>query len=65
MALTNESVIVIVLNGAVDVGHHDANATPRNVLAEGARRLSRQPVMFVGSRCPIAATLASTRSGRP
>lgn len=41
------------LNVVVDVGHHDAYATPRGILIECAQRLSRLPVLFVGVRCPI------------
>ena len=41
------------LNVVVDVGHHDAYATPRGILVDCARRLSRLPVLLVGVRCPI------------
>jgi chloramphenicol 3-O phosphotransferase len=41
------------LNVVVDVGHHDAYAVPRNILADSARRLAGLPVLFVGVRCPI------------
>jgi chloramphenicol 3-O phosphotransferase len=41
------------LNVVVDVGHHDAYAAPRNILADCARRLRGLPVLFVGVRCPI------------
>ena len=41
------------LNVVVDVGHHDAYATPRGILADSARRLAGLPVLFVGVRCPI------------
>jgi len=41
------------LNVVVDVGHHDAYATPRHILADCARRLAGLPVLFVGVRCPV------------
>ncbi|MBW4457237.1 MAG: hypothetical protein KME55_33775 [Nostoc indistinguendum CM1-VF10] len=41
------------LNVVVDVGHHDAYAIPRGILADSARRLNGLPVLFVGVRCPI------------
>ncbi len=41
------------LNAVVDVGHHDAYAVPRHILADSARRLAGLPVLFVGVRCPI------------
>ncbi len=41
------------LNVVVDVGHHDAYAVPRHILADCARRLQGLPVLFVGVRCPI------------
>jgi chloramphenicol 3-O phosphotransferase len=41
------------LNVVVDVGHHDAYAVPRGILADCARRLAGLPVLFVGVRCPI------------
>ncbi|MBI4571345.1 MAG: chloramphenicol phosphotransferase [Chloroflexi bacterium] len=41
------------LNVVVDVGHHDAYAVPRHILADCARRLAGLPVLFVGVRCPI------------
>ena len=40
------------LNVVVDVGHHDAYATPRGILPDCARRLHGLPVLFVGVRCP-------------
>jgi len=40
-------------NVVVDVGHHDAYATPRGILADSARRLTGVPVLFVGVRCPV------------
>ncbi|MEH1826421.1 MAG: hypothetical protein V7L22_13805 [Nostoc sp.] len=41
------------LNVVVDVGHHDAYAIERGILADSARRLNGLPVLFVGVRCPI------------
>jgi chloramphenicol 3-O phosphotransferase len=41
------------LNVVVDVGHHDAYATPRNILVDSARRLRGLPVLLVGVRCPV------------
>ncbi|MEA5622361.1 chloramphenicol phosphotransferase CPT family protein [Nostoc sp. UHCC 0251] len=41
------------LNVVVDVGHHDAYAIPRGILADSARRLNGLAVLFVGVRCPI------------
>ncbi|MBN3958607.1 hypothetical protein [Nostoc sp. NMS8] len=41
------------LNVVVDVGHHDAYAMERGILADSARRLNGLPVLFVGVRCPI------------
>lgn len=41
------------LNVVADVGHHDAYAIPRGILADSARRLAGLPVLFVGVRCPI------------
>ncbi|MCC5651057.1 hypothetical protein LC609_14665 [Nostoc sp. XA013] len=41
------------LNVVVDVGHHDAYAMPRGILADSARRLNGLPVLFVGVCCPI------------
>ena len=41
------------LNVVADVGHHDAYAVPRGILADNARRLNGLPVLFVGVRCPI------------
>ena len=41
------------LHVVVDVGHHDAYAIPRGILADCARRLTGLPVLFVGVRCPI------------
>jgi chloramphenicol 3-O phosphotransferase len=50
------------LNVVVDVGHHDAYATPRGILADCARRLSGLPVLFVGVRCPIAIIMERRRA---
>jgi chloramphenicol 3-O phosphotransferase len=41
------------LDLAVDVGLHD-----RGVAADGARRLSGLPVLFVGVRCPVDVAIA-------
>jgi chloramphenicol 3-O phosphotransferase len=41
------------LNVVVDVGHHDAYAIPRGILADSVRRLNGLPVLFVGVCCPI------------
>ncbi len=41
------------LNVVVDVGHHDAYAMKRGILADSIRRLNGLPVLFVGVRCPI------------
>ena len=41
------------LNVVVDVGHHDAYAMKRGILADSARRLKGLPVLFVGVHCPI------------
>ncbi|MBW4572152.1 MAG: hypothetical protein KME31_30420 [Tolypothrix carrinoi HA7290-LM1] len=41
------------LNVVVDVGHHDAYARERGILADSARRLNGLPVLFVGVHCPI------------
>ncbi|NJK31715.1 MAG: chloramphenicol phosphotransferase [Deltaproteobacteria bacterium] len=50
------------LNVVVDVGHHDAYATPRGILVDCARRLRSLPVLFVGVRCPLAIILERRRS---
>src|SRR6185295_5174560 len=50
------------LNVVVDVGHHDAYASPRGILADCARRLSGLPVLFVGVRCPIEVIVERRRS---
>jgi len=41
------------LNVVVDVGHHDAYATPRGILPACAQRLRGLSVLFVGVRCPV------------
>ena len=50
------------LNVVVDVGHHDAYATPRNILADSARRLRGLPVLLVGVRCPIEVIMERRRN---
>jgi chloramphenicol 3-O phosphotransferase len=50
------------LNVVVDVGHHDAYATPRGILIDCARRLCGLPVLFVGVRCPIETIMERRRS---
>ena len=50
------------LNVVVDVGHHDAYATPRNILADSARRLNGLPVLLVGVRCPIEVIMERRRT---
>jgi chloramphenicol 3-O phosphotransferase len=50
------------LNVVVDVGHHDAYAIPRGILADCARRLNGLPVLFVGVRCPIEIIMERRRS---
>ena len=49
------------LNVVVDVGHHDAYAVPRGILAESARRLGGLPVLLVGVRCPIEVIMERRR----
>jgi chloramphenicol 3-O phosphotransferase len=46
----------------VDVGHHDAYATPRGILADCARRLRGLPALFVGVRCPLAVIMERRRA---
>ena len=41
------------LNVVADVGHHDAYATPLNILARCADVLTDFSAMFVGVRCPV------------
>ena len=50
------------LNVVVDVGHHDAYAAPRGILADSARRLDGLPVLFVGVRCPVEVILERRRN---
>jgi chloramphenicol 3-O phosphotransferase len=50
------------LNVVVDVGHHDAYAIPRGILADCARRLNGLPVLFVGVHCPIEMIMERRRS---
>jgi chloramphenicol 3-O phosphotransferase len=52
------------LNVVVDVGHHDAYATPQNILADCARRLAGLPVLFVGVRCPIEVIMVRRNAGQ-
>jgi chloramphenicol 3-O phosphotransferase len=52
------------LNVVVDVGHHDAYAQPRRILAASARRLAGLPVLFVGVRCPIEAIMERRNAGQ-
>ena len=49
------------LKVVVDVGHHDAYAVPRGILAESARRLGGLPVLLVGVRCPIEVIMERRR----
>lgn len=42
------------LNVVVDVGHHDAYATPRHILPACAHILGDLPALLVGIRCPLA-----------
>lgn len=58
------------LNVVVDVGHHDAYATPRAILPDCARRLAGLPVLFVGVRCSLETIVERRRltgwdSGNP
>src|SRR5262249_50488921 len=50
------------LNVVTDVGHHDAYAIPRGILADCARRLQGLPVLFVGVRCPIETIMERRRN---
>ena len=50
------------LNVVVDVGHHDAYAVPRGILADSARRLNGLPVLFVGVRCPTDVIMERRRN---
>lgn len=51
------------LNVVVDVGHHDAYAIPRGILADCARRLDGLPVLFVGIRCPVEVVMERRKAG--
>lgn len=53
------------LNVVVDVGHHDAYAVPRRILADCARRLAGLPVLFVGVRCPIEVIMERRHVSQP
>jgi chloramphenicol 3-O phosphotransferase len=53
------------LHVVVDVGHHDAYAEPRHILADCARRLQGLPVLFVGVVCPVEAIMARRNAGQP
>jgi chloramphenicol 3-O phosphotransferase len=50
------------LNVVVDVGHHDAYATPRGILFDCARRLTGLPVLFVGVHCPMEVIMERRRN---
>lgn len=52
------------LNVVADLGHHDAYAVPRGILADSARRLAGLPVLFVGVRCPVDVVMARRRHGQ-
>lgn len=52
------------LNVVVDIGHHDAYAQPRYILAASARRLAGLPVLFVGVRCPIEVIMERRNGGQ-
>lgn len=52
------------LNVVVDIGHHDAYANPRQILADSARRLRGLPVLFVGVRCPIEVIMERRNAGQ-
>ena len=41
------------LNVVVDVGHHNAYATPKGILIDCAQCLAGLPVLFVGVHCPM------------
>jgi chloramphenicol 3-O phosphotransferase len=46
----------------VDVGHHDAYATPRGILPDCAGRLRGLPALFVGVRCPLETIMERRRA---
>jgi chloramphenicol 3-O phosphotransferase len=50
------------MNVVVDVGHHDAYATPRRILPQCAHILRDLPVLFVGVRCPLEIILERRRA---
>jgi chloramphenicol 3-O phosphotransferase len=50
------------LNVVVDVGHHDAYATPHAILNDSAKRLHGLQVLFVGVRCPIEVIMERRRN---
>jgi chloramphenicol 3-O phosphotransferase len=52
------------LDVVAEFGHHDAYATPRQILQDCARRLTGLPVLFVGVRCPIDVIMARRREGQ-
>jgi chloramphenicol 3-O phosphotransferase len=52
------------LNVVVDVGHHDAYASPLRILPDCARRLAGLPVLFVGVRCPIEVIMERRNAGQ-
>ncbi|HEX5501610.1 MAG TPA: hypothetical protein VFW96_03240 [Thermomicrobiales bacterium] len=52
------------LHVVADVGHHDAYAQPRQILADCARRLAGLPALFVGVRCPIEVIMARRNAGQ-
>ena len=59
-----ESVAVhsrLGLNVVMDVGHHDAYAIPRGILADCAQRLAGLPVLFVGVHCPLEVIMERRR----
>lgn len=53
------------LNVVADVGHHDAYAIPRRILADSARRLAGLPVLFIGVRCPIEVIMERRHIAEP
>lgn len=53
------------LEVVVDVGHHDAYATPLGLLSDAARRLEGLPVWLVGVRCPLEEILARREASTP
>ena len=53
------------LNVVVDVGHHDADAVPRGILPDCARRLAGLPALLVGVRCPTEEIMRRRQAGQP